>query len=67
MTLLRSWWIRIIVYFDDMLILAETSEQASQHLETLLWILQALGFIVNQDKSVFTPAQEIKFLVCWSI
>ena len=62
MTLLRSWGVRIIVYIDDMLILAETPEQASQHLETLLWILQALGFIVNQDKSVFTPAQEIEFL-----
>ena len=45
-----------------MLILAETPEQASQHFETLLWILQALGFIVNQDKSVFTPAQQIEFL-----
>ena len=28
--------VRIIVYIDDMLILVETSEQASQHLETLL-------------------------------
>ena len=54
--------VRIIIYIDDMLILAETPEQASQHLETLLWILQALGFIVNQDKSVFMPAQEIEFL-----
>ena len=36
MTLLRSWGVRIIVYIDDMLILAETPEQASQHFETLL-------------------------------
>ena len=54
--------VRIIVYINDMLILAETPEQASQHLETLSWILQTLGFIVNQDKSVFTPAQQIEFL-----
>ena len=45
-----------------MLILAETPEKASQHLKTLVWILRALGFIVNQDKSVFTPTQEIEFL-----
>jgi len=45
-----------------MLILAETPEQASQHLETLLWVLQALGFIVNLEKSVLTPIQEIEFL-----
>ena len=62
MILLRSWGVRIIVYIDDMLILVETPEQASQHLQTLLWILQALGFIVNQDKSVFTPAQQMEFL-----
>ena len=44
MTLLQSWGVRIIVYIDDTLILADIPEQASQHLETLLWILQALGF-----------------------
>ena len=47
MILLWSWGVRIIVYIDDMLILAETPEQVSQHLETLLWMLQALGYIVN--------------------
>ena len=62
MILLRSWGVRIIIYIDDMLILAETSEQASQHLETLLGILQSLGFIINQEKSLFTPTQEIEFL-----
>ena len=62
MTLLRSWGVRIIIYIDDTLILAETPEQDSQHFKTLLWILQALGFIVNQDKSVFTPAKQIEFL-----
>ena len=49
--LLRSWGVRIIIYIDDMLILAETSEQAYQHIKTLLWILQFLGFVVNQEKS----------------
>ena len=43
MILLRSWGVRIIIYIDDMLILAETSEQAYQHLETLLWILESWG------------------------
>ena len=50
--------VRIIVYIDDILILAETSDQASQHLETLLWTLQSLGFIINQEKSVTTPTQD---------
>ena len=61
MILLRSWGVRITVYIDDMLILAETPEQVSQHLETLLWILQALGFIVNQDKYCVhsSPANQV--------
>ena len=47
MTLLRSWGVRIIIYIDDMLILAETRGEVSQHLEVLLFLLEALGFIVN--------------------
>ena len=54
--------VRIIVYITDMLILADAPEQASQHLETLLWRLWALGFIVNQDKYVLKSTQKIEFL-----
>ena len=54
--------VRIIVYIDNMLIVVETSEQASQHLETLLWTLQSLGFIINQEKSVTIPTQVIELL-----
>ena len=42
------------------LILAETSEQAYQYLETLLRKLQSLGFVVNRQKLVFTASQEIE-------
>ena len=62
MILLRSWGVRIIIYIYDMLVLAETSNQAYQHLETLLWILQSLGFVINREKSVFTASQKIEFL-----
>ena len=62
MTLLRSWGVRIIIYIDDMLILAETRGEASQHLEVLLFLLEALGFIVNQEKSYLDPTQELEFL-----
>ena len=62
MTLLRSWGIRIIVYIDDMFILAKTREETSQHLEVLLFLLEALGYIVNREKSYLDPAQELEFL-----
>ena len=62
MILLRSWGVRIIIYINDMLVLTETSNQAYQHLETLLWILQSLGFVINREMSVFTASQKIEFL-----
>ena len=62
MTLLRSWGIRIIIYIDDMLILANSREEATQHLEVLVLLLESLGFIINQEKSLLSPVQEIEFL-----
>ena len=62
MTLLRSWGIRIIIYINDMLIMANSKEEASQHLEVLVHLLEALGFIINQEKSFLCPLQEIEFL-----
>ena len=43
MALLRAWGIRIIIYIDDMLILVESREAAMQHLEVLIFLLEALG------------------------
>ena len=61
MTLLRSWGIGIIIYIDDILILADSKEEATQHLEVLVSLLEALGFIINQEKSLLSPVQEIEF------
>ena len=62
MTLLRSWGIRIIIYIDDILIMAESAAEVAQHLEVLIHVLQSLGFIINFEKSVMTPKQELEFL-----
>ena len=62
MALLREWGIRIIIHIDDMLILAESRDAATQHLEVLLFLLEALGFIVNSEKSILCPAQQLEFL-----
>ena len=45
-----------------MLILANSKQEASQHLEVLVFLLEALGFIINQGKSILSPVQEIEFL-----
>ena len=62
MALLRAWGVRIIIYIDDMLVLAESRELAAQQLETLLFLLEALGFIVNTEKSHLYPIQKLEFL-----
>ena len=36
-----------IIYIDDMLVLAVSQDQASLHLEILLWVRQTLGFTIN--------------------
>ena len=62
MGLLRAWGIRIVIYIDNMLILSEFREAAAQHLEVLIFLLEALGFIVNKEKSILCPSQELEFL-----
>lgn len=60
--LLRKLGIRLIMYLDDMLILAKSRLEARQQLATVLRLLIALGFIINLKKSVMTPSQIIEFL-----
>jgi len=40
----------------------DTAVLAAQHLEVLTHVLQCLGFIINTEKSVMTPTQELEFL-----
>ena len=46
---------RIIIYIDDMLILAETKEMAQEALEALIYLLECVGFRINWKKSVLEP------------
>ena len=60
--LLRRLSIRIIIYLDDMLIMAQSRAELLRHRDTVIFLLQHLGFIINLKKSVLTPVQEIGFL-----
>jgi len=59
---LRSMGVRMIVYIDDILLMAESAAQVKLHLEALLYLLTGLGFIINVPKSVTSPTQQIEFL-----
>ena len=58
---LRHINIRIIIYFDDMLLMGHSIEEISMCRDTVIFLLQHLGFVINWKKSVLTPAQEIAF------
>ena len=52
----------MIIYIDDILLMAESAEQVTLHLEALPYLLTGLGFIINMPKSVTSPTQQIEFL-----
>ena len=61
--LLRSQGMLLIVYLDDILLVAPTANLCLAQGKFLMKLLQDLGFLVNMNKSVLTPTQRIIFLV----
>ena len=59
---LRSLGLRLIIYIDDILIMAPSPIVAREHTAGLIFLLENLGFIINYPKSLLTPTQEIQFL-----
>jgi len=53
---------RIIVFLDDILLIASTKEDLIGLRDTLIFLLQQLGFMINLKKSVLSPCQQIEFL-----
>jgi len=46
-----------------MLILADSKEEASKQLEVLVFLIEALGFIINQEKSLLSPIEFLELMV----
>lgn len=55
---LRRQGIRMAMYLDDWLILAQSKEEAETHIRILLRHLRDLGFMANREKSMLSSAQE---------
>ena len=55
---LRNLGIRLIIYLDDLLILADSEQTARLHLATAQSLLENLGFVINLKKSVLSPVQK---------
>ena len=61
-SMLRRLNILIIIYLDDMLLISRTIEETLMARDTVIFLLQLLGFVLNLKKSVLTPTQRIDFL-----
>ena len=60
--ILRRIKIRVIVYLDDMLLMSQTIESLEMARNTLIFLLQELGFTINLKKSVLSATQKLEFL-----
>ena len=56
---LRSQGVHLIIYLDDILILASLIETLNRHKKLAISLLESLGFLINYDKSNLTPSQQI--------
>lgn len=59
---LRERGMRIFGYIDDYLLCAPSAQIATEHTHLFRSHLESLGFRINYQKSVLTPAQTVHFL-----
>ena len=59
---MRKLNVRLIIFLDDILIIASTKKKLIQARDTLIFPLQTLGLLVNKNKSVLHPSQILQFL-----
>ena len=59
---LRSVGIRLLIFLDDILIMADSLERAAEHTEIVIRVLESSGFVIKKRKSILKPTQTILFL-----
>ena len=59
---LREMGVRIIMYIDDMLIMADSETLLRDHVKGVVYLLENLGFVINFPKSLLEPKRAIDFL-----
>ena len=60
--LLREFGLRLIIYIDDILVMAESKELLRDQLQGLNYLLESRGYVINYKKSVLTPTKQVEFL-----
>ena len=58
----RELGIQLVIYIDNILLMAETKEKATDHASSLIYLFQYLGFTINSEKTILEPSQHLEFL-----
>lgn len=59
---LRQLGVKMIIYLDDILLFGNTFEECHQSVIMTKNLLVSLGFLINENKSILSPTQNIEFL-----
>ena len=60
-SLLRKLNVWLIIFLDDILLMAASVEELTLAKDNLIVLLQNLGFLINTKKSILQPTQKIQF------
>ena len=60
--MLRSMGLRVVIYIDDMLLMASSNDSLTDQIHLTLFLLENTGFVINEKKSLLEPTQKIEFL-----
>jgi len=59
---LRKLGFLLVVYLDDLLISARSKSEALRARDSIIFLLENLGFTINWEKSVLEPTHSLEFL-----
>ena len=55
--MLRSMGLRVVIYIDDMLLMASSRNSFIELIHLILFLLENTGFVINEKKSLLEPTQ----------
>ena len=58
----RSRGIKILMYIDDIFVVADSKHQCELHRNYVITLLQTCGFLINWKKSELIPSQDVRLL-----
>ena len=61
-SLLRRTGVRILIYLDDFLLLNQDKGRLLRDMHSLIFLLHNLGLIINWEKSILSPNQQMDYL-----